>query len=318
MGIRLKTKKLIYSGLAGGALTLALCSAGGFYLYSEAQEKEIALIKKYEARIDELELTAAQNHTAYSLKKDVQKGTTITPGMLQPVYIPDGGNSTDVIGTEDLKKGKSFKFHAKTDLKAKTILVESMLYDSENITNDMREAEYSFIEVPTNIKTDSYVDIRIQFPTGDDFIVLTKKKIKNIAGVTVWMDIEEAELLTVSSAIVDAYVEGAKIYAIPYVDEHMQEKSIMTYPIKNNVKELIVESPNIVSIAQLFLEKQNRARLDNNLKVMSEEQKSKIDVGDKKVKSNVSEENARATEEERLNEINRQAEQQQALVGGTE
>lgn len=291
-------------------------SGGVYYWHTKVQENELKLIDKYEKQIEILETTAAQNFTAYALKNDVEKGDLITPEMLTAVSVPEAASAVDIIRPGDLKKDDKFVLYAKTNMKARAVLVQSMVYDTVNITNDIREAEYSFIELPSNISTDSYVDIRIQYPTGDDYVVLTKKHIKKLSGITVWLDIGESELLTISSAIVDAYLEGAKIYAIPYVDEHMQEKSTMTYPIKPNVQELIKESPNVVNLYEMELEKLNRGRLENNLRELSEEQKSKIQDGDQQVQSKVSEENAKAAEEERLNAMNEQAQQQQALIGG--
>ena len=316
MGIRLKTKKLIYSGVAGFTLAAGVGSGVFYYWHTKEQERELELINKYEKELDVLENTAAQNFTAYALKNDVAKGDMITPEMLASASVARAAASADIIRPQDLKRDDKFVLFAKTDMKANTVLVHSMLYDTVNVTNDIREAEYSFIELPSNISTDSYVDIRIQFPTGDDYVVLTKKHLKKLSGVTVWFNIGESELLTISSAIVDAYLNGAKIYAIPYVDEHMQEKSTMTYPIKPNVQELIKESPNIVNKYEMELERLNRGRLENNLRVMSEEQKSKIQDGDHQVKSKATQENAKIAEEERLNAMNNQAEHQQALIGG--
>lgn len=316
LGIRLKTKKLILVGTAGFMFATGIYSGGVYYWHTKVQENELKLIDKYEKQIEILETTAAQNFTAYALKNDVEKGDLITPEMLTAVSVPEAASAVDIIRPGDLKKDDKFVLYAKTNMKARAVLVQSMVYDTVNITNDIREAEYSFIELPSNISTDSYVDIRIQYPTGDDYVVLTKKHIKKLSGITVWLDIGESELLTISSAIVDAYLEGAKIYAIPYVDEHMQEKSTMTYPIKPNVQELIKESPNVVNLYEMELEKLNRGRLENNLRELSEEQKSKIQDGDQQVQSKVSEENAKAAEEERLNAMNEQAQQQQALIGG--
>jgi len=316
LGIRLKTKKLIYSGAAGFALAASIGSGGFYYWHTAEQERELELINKYEKQVKHLENTAAQNFTAYALKEDVDKGTTITPEMLIPASVSKSGAASDIVRISDLKRDEEFVYHAKTDMKKATILVHSMVYDTVDITNDIREAEYSFIELPSNISTDSYVDIRIQFPTGDEYVVLTKKHIKKLSGVTIWFDIGESELLTISSAIVDAYLNGAKIYAIPYVDEHMQEKSTMTYPIKPNVQELIKESPNVVNLYEMKLEKLNRGRLENNLHDMSEEQKAKIQDGDQQTKTKANEENAKTAEEDRLNAMNNQAEDQQALIGG--
>ncbi|MEV6689581.1 hypothetical protein AB0N28_30370, partial [Streptomyces sp. NPDC051130] len=143
--------------------------------------------------------------------------------------------------------------------------------------------------------------------------------LKNVTGLTTWFDVDEGEILTMSSAIVDAYVEGAKIYAMPYVDEHMQDASQMTYPVKNNVKDLIKESPNIVNIAKLNLERQNRARMESYLKEMETAEREKIRAGETATKNEVNVDNEKRSAEERINAANQGAlNQQEELVGGTQ
>lgn len=193
-----------------------------------------------------------------------------------------------------------------------------MLYKETLITEDVREAEYSFIELPTNIANEDYIDIRIQFPSGDDFILLSKKKVKNVAGLTLWLDVDEGEILTMSSGMVDAYLEKAKIYAMPYVDEHMQGASEMTYPVKANVKELIESSPNIVNRAKLNLTDQNRARVEANLNSMDAGDAETVRSGEQNTQSAVEADKQERSVEERVNDANAAANEinQQEIIGG--
>ncbi|MDD1505220.1 hypothetical protein PVA17_21090 [Lysinibacillus sp. CNPSo 3705] len=316
MGIRLRTKKLIYSGLAGAGITLILTSAGGYVAYNKVQEHEIALKQEYKGKMEALQSVADQSENALALNRKVEKGEQITEAMLEPVYVPKGAAAGDRILNNTFEAGDT-PYFAKTDLTANTILTESIVYAEEMITNDIREGEYSFIELPSKLQVDKYVDIRIQFPSGDDFVLFAKKKVKDVQGVTMWVDVDEGEIMTMSSAIVDAYVSGAKIYAMPYVDEHMQQNSEMTYPVKLNVKELIQKDPNIVNIAKLNLEQQNRARVEENLKVMDEMTRDKVKTGDEATKNAVNKDKERRSAEERVNSYNDQAQKEQAeLVGG--
>ena len=117
------------------------------------------------------------------------------------------------------------------------------------------------------------------------------------------MDNDEAEILSMSSATVDAYIEGAKIYALPYVDGEMQIGSQITYPVKQNVLSLIQSSPNIVNIAKLNLEKQNRANLEMGLEAMEEEERQKLRAGEESNKAAV-EEQKQIDELNALNQFN--------------
>lgn len=131
-------------------------------------------------------------------------------------------------------------------------------------------------------------------------------------GLTMWMDNDEAEILSMSSAVVDAYLEGAKIYALPYVDGEMQIGSQITYPVKQNVLSLIQSSPNIVNIAKLNLEKQNRANLEMGLEAMAEEERQKLREGEATNKNLVKQERTeqqRETDElNALNQFNQESE----------
>lgn len=309
-------RKILYGVLGGAAGMLSITCIVGYFWYQKMNEKELEMIEQYEAQIDELELIAGTNEVGYALRDSVAKGELITESMVQKVYLPTGAKAEDSIINHDLTLDSKPVLYAKTDLAANTVLTKSMLYKEEDITSDVREGEYSFIEIPSNVKEGSYVDFRIQFPTGDDFVVLSKKKINSLVGITVQTNVAEGEILTLSSAIVDAYIEGAKIYAVPYVDEHMQFASTMTYPVKENVRELLRTSPNVVNLAKYHLEQQNRQRLENNLQILSEEQLSKVQAGENNLNSKVEADSAQRSAEERLNSANSVTEQQQNLIGG--
>lgn len=288
---------------------LVISGAGGYFLYDHYSDNAIKMKREYKTEISKLNSVANQSQRAYALIEDIKKGEKITPDMVEEVFLPDAAAAPNRVQVDDVD---TTKFYAKTDLKKHTVISEAVLYQDEAINNDERKAEYSFIELPTKLEKDQYVDIRIQFPSGEDYVVLSKKKVTDISGVTMWTTVDEGEILTISSAIVDAYVQGAKIYAIQYVDEHMQENSQMTYPVKNNVKQLIQESPNVVNVAELNLEQQNRKRLDDALSKLSEEDRQAMDAGKKDTDTKISEENEKQTTQERLDALANESSQQDA------
>ncbi|MBO0589263.1 MULTISPECIES: hypothetical protein [unclassified Sporosarcina] len=276
MAIRLRTKKLLWAGALGASVTLVLAAVGGYLLYTKNQASELALAEQYRSELKVLNETVVQNEEGYALKEDVDRGQLITEDLLEKVTLSAAAKSEDGL---ELIEIKTIDYFSRTDLKANTVLVESMVYEEEALGNDIRETEYAFIDLPTKLKNEDYVDVRIQFPNGDDYILLSKKKVKDTAGLTLWMNMDEGEILSMSSAIVDAFIEEAKIYALPYVDGPMQVASEMTYPVKSNVLQLIKETPNIVNIAKLNLEKQNRTRLESGLNEMNSELRQKLRQG---------------------------------------
>ena len=53
-----------------------------------------------------------------------------------------------------------------------------------------------------------------------------------------------------SSALVDAYLHDATLYALTYVEPELQERAIPNYPPNAEVTKLIASNPNIVKKAE--------------------------------------------------------------------
>ena len=71
---------------------------------------------------------------------------------------------------------------------------------------------------------------------------------------TIKVNINEEQLLTMSSAIVEAYkIEGSKLYAIKYVEAGNQKAATITYQPRADVVTLIKNNPNIVEKAMASL-----------------------------------------------------------------
>jgi cell division septum initiation protein DivIVA len=273
LSIRLRTKKLLKAGLIGAAIMLVIAGIIFAIWFNLTQKEQEALKAQYDSKIQEYEDWALANKKGYSIKEDIKAGTQITEDMVQEVVVPKRAASKDILANMTLiERG----IYAKVDMKANSVLTEATVYKDEMLEKDEREAEYSFIVLPSKLKKDGFIDVRIQFPNGDDYILLSKKSVKDLNTSTVWMNLNEGELLMMSSAIVDAYLEEAKIYAVEYVDGYVQPESDVTYPVKSNIMELINESPNIVNVAELNLEKQNRARLEASLQSMDKTEKTQM------------------------------------------
>ena len=125
---------------------------------------------------------------------------------------------------------------AKVDIKAKTVFsFDIVARGADTLTNDARWQEYNMVTLPSELISGDVVDIRLQLPTGEDFIVLPKKKVlfpgtedegeapTSITDV-IKLSVNEAEMLTMSSAIVDSYqIIGSKLYAVKYTEPGIQD-----------------------------------------------------------------------------------------------
>lgn len=150
---------------------------------------------------------------------------------------------------------------AKIDAKKNTIISTSLVARSNEVdTDDVREQEYNMLVLPTDLMTGDYVDVRLQLPNGQDYIVISKKKVTvpDVSGEyltdTIQMNMAEEEILTMSNAIVEAYkIEGSKFYVTKYTEAGLQEASTPTYAVNEEVAKLISTNPNIVNEAKAAL-----------------------------------------------------------------
>ncbi len=198
------------------------------------------------------------------LSKDVESGGEIAAADLIPVEVPSEAAPTQgTIGQESFmdSEGNEIKAIAKIDLKANTILTQDMIVaDGEKTGNDVRKQEYNSIVLPMDLVTEDYIDIRLMLPSGQDYIVVSKKQVEipMVGGVdstdTIIVEMSEDEILMMSNALVDAYmIEGSKLYATKYTEPGNQDASTPTYVVGNEVAQLINSDPNIVEQAKTAL-----------------------------------------------------------------
>ena len=254
MAVNPMQKKARNSFLLGMIITLIVCAIIGVILY-------IAVIGP-ENKASKEKGTATK---AYALNRDVKSGQEITADMLSPIntysnLIPQ--NYIDSTILTSVESGK--KVVAKVDLYKNTILTASTVTTEENtVTKDVRTMEYNMLTLPINLTIGDYVDIRITFPDGQDFIVIAKKEIKNIQGNTVTFDMSEADIVMLNSAIVESYImKASNIYIAKYVEPGMQEKAANTYVPTAEVIRLIETDSNIISTAKNEL----TSRFDANIR----------------------------------------------------
>ncbi|GAK39500.1 SAF domain-containing protein [Paenibacillus urinalis] len=263
--LRKQSKKKIYAGLIGAGAASILFS--GLLLYDWKLDKDSAdsLELKHEQELLEIkkQLVAEQkdSKTGYVMVHDIQAGASIKDSDVRAVKVPQGQAPVNLISELDDIAGSV----AKIELKAGTSLTAAMLYDEEPTPDDLRNREISVIARPSQLDAGDRIDVRIQFPTGQDYIVLSKKKVHDLDGATMWMTLTEAEILTLSSAMVDAYLHKASLYSLTYVEPELQERAIPTYPANKEVLTLIESNPNIVDLAEQALAAQLRSSLERAL-----------------------------------------------------
>lgn len=216
---------------------------------------------------EEKERIAAQK-TVVILNSEVKSGEEITSDMLttQLANAEVATSGAITMGqfselseiTDEAGNLLPIKVLAKIDIPAKSILTADMISTEEEVvTNDLREQEYNMIVPITNLESGDTIDIRLRLPSGEDYIVISKKKVTltDLGGVysteTLLLNVTEEEILTMSAAIVDAYqIAGSKLYATKYTDPGLQSKASTTYVPSQATVRLVDTDPNIVATAR--------------------------------------------------------------------
>ena len=211
--------------------------------------------------------TRGKEVTAYVLNRDIKSGEKVTVDMFTPIstyqsMVPQNYiNSANVASLDENKA-----LIAKIDMSKNTVVTtNSVVTEDQTVTNDIRTMEYNMFTLPINVDIGDFVDIRITFPNGQDYIIASKKEIKNIQGNTITFELPEQDILMLNSAIVESYIMTASnIYIAKYVEPGLQEKATNTYTPTAEVVKLIASDSNIVSSAKKELAEKFNTDLRNN------------------------------------------------------
>lgn len=232
-----------------------------------------SLEKKYTGEVAKLESTLnalGPSVTCYTLSesfwnnnnKDIA-GRTITDDSLQAISVPSSLVGTAYVTNKEDIIGKYYKVNIEPGTP-----ITSDLVMEDKMDNTLRDIDISVSTWVVGMRVGDYVDIRLTLPYGEDYIVLTHKRIQSIGDKTVKMYLTEDEWNTYQSAMVDYYLysqKGARIYFSKYVAPGLQTEATAFYAISDRVKEVIRTNPNIVNLAQMEAQSALRPIIDGYL-----------------------------------------------------
>lgn len=236
-------------------------------MQSKELKKQVAYYRKLEQESRYL--------TVWTLKKDLKAGDNIKKSDLSEVNV-QVRNGAHVSGMADSKAiiGK----HVKTALKKGTLIQPDLIYEGEVNQDDLRIKELSCLKLPQQIQENEYIDIRIGFPDGEDYVVVKHKKVlallvdeesKTTLGIR--LELSEEEILRISAACIDvnAY-KNTQLYAIEYKAD-FQKAAKHNYPINQKVFDLLQWDPNVAEHTSFRGEERKRVILEKNLKLYQRE-----------------------------------------------
>lgn len=201
----------------------------------------------YQAQLDEANMQLDKIGslvTCYTVKRDVSSGDAISQDDLEEMLFPENSMNELFIQSPSDVVGKFFKI----DLHPGTPLTEDCIM-SEVMDDTLREIDIALDSWATGLKVGDYIDVRLTYPKGEDYIVLSHKRIYDINSSTVKLKMTEREIHFFGAALIDKIVNnsyGATIYGAKYTDPGIQRPAEVYYSVPENIMNIIANNPNIV------------------------------------------------------------------------
>jgi len=210
-------------------------------------------------RVDALEKQLNENtRTFYVAASDIKYGEVITEDKVRTEThlfgYPMDAFTVSEIGTT-----------AAVDIPANTLILKSMCVEGKKGISE-REVEYSCFYVGQNISVGDYIDVRIRFQTGEDFVILSKKKVERLSltNATCFLMVNEMEIQRMASAIVDTVEYDAVMYCNVYPQPELQNAAVINYPVREESSSLMSALSASVGIEYIDT-KAARVTLETNL-----------------------------------------------------
>lgn len=210
--------------------------------------------------------TVEERVVIYRLAVDVKSGNECFDYEIEPIEVPISAVSENNIFLDTDVLGKYYKLN----LQQGTWLVTDIFEDFK-ISNDMRKMDVVFDEIPIGLQRGDYIDVRISFPLGQDYIALSHKRVDEINGSTVKLIVEQRDFYMYESMKTDiATYQSTKIYGAQYIEAGIQEAATTYYPINLEVLETMILDPNMSTgdySSILTLRKKLEEQLNNSDRV---------------------------------------------------
>ena len=207
-------KKVIATGIIAFTIPVVLGSVA-FMQYNKKKEAEIAELKR-----------KSETTKGYVFADNLLEGDIIAASDLLLVDIKGESAPIDSFsGSRDEIVGRRLRINAEK----RTIVTESMLMDEVDIHPELSERlqEFNMLLLPSDLNQGDYVDIRITFPSGENYVVVAGKEVKKLGTTvdsnTIFLQLDEEEIEKTTAAILESYMsDGIKVYVTKYVEPSAQ------------------------------------------------------------------------------------------------
>lgn len=217
---------------------------------------EMAPINAIQDTADFMNYSLVEKNTGSTLRTDQEGLYYVNENNAKVRVEQDGDYYYTVINNSMVAvEFREVPLVAKVNMNENTPLTLQMVARSdEAVSDDLRVVDLSMIMLPIDLEVDDYIDIRLQTPDGQNYIVVAKKRIIDVQENTIWIKMTEDEISMLSNAVVEAYIiKASKLYANVYAEPGLQNDATPTYPPSKIVVEKMLADPNILQEAKVAL-----------------------------------------------------------------
>lgn len=176
MILRPQRYRTLLGFLAGLFLSLIIAGAGYFYY----QNNTYMMTEQEQMQIRQLAVNEYKQNNPTSLVYRIvagkKSGEVLLDKDIAPAEISSDLVPADAVTDPSLAIGKVIR----CSILSNTIITDSLLYGKQDYPHDMRLVEYTVLNIPQKLQKSEFIDIRIMFPNGLDYIVLSKKQVVDL------------------------------------------------------------------------------------------------------------------------------------------
>lgn len=207
----------------------------------------------------------------YTVSSPTYAGQEITEDMVTTQSIPISLKN-DTFATHEEIVG----LYSKIAITPGTPITQDMVM-TEDLLDSSREVDITGNRWPIGLKVGDFVDLRITYPRGEDYIVLSHKRVLDIVDQTLKVHMTEEEQNLYQSALVDFYLSrdyGTDLYLTKYIEPGIQEPAKVFYSVPANIAASLQYNPNIVDQAQVAVTGALRASIEEARRQFNEDDDS--------------------------------------------
>jgi len=242
---------------------LVVVGIGGFLLYNNfnnLKEENLQLVEDLGAARTEL-AAYGKSTTVLVAGHDLGVGrevldTDFSDGLILNSMITQNyvTNPEDIAG-----------YHYKLNISKGTPITWDLV-QSVDVSKTLRYLDIVADLFPIEARVGDYYDFRILTPGGEDYIYLSKKRVLSHYGGAVRLFMDENDIHTYQSALVDAFLNpGTLLYVTKYVEPSMQTAATPYYPVKDEVLKIMDLDPNVITLAEQDVTLRRRKEFENGL-----------------------------------------------------